>query len=321
MFLNCTRSTHLRSITPQRFETDRFLPATLNTRASPVLFLDNSQDDARRELAAEIRENEVQPQKLRADAAERDLSELRQAAHGWLAAAHASKLEAVAEARENGFAEGRGDLLEQLERSRRERLALREEVLVARTEAVDAIAAMGEAGAAALVKSRDVWRAEGRAAAEQELLAGEDVASEVREAFAAYVVSAHEQRLAAVARERERAGEAARELSRELARANEMLAALSKERSTETEDRRDPALNEVAAVPAAIVSSAPENPSTTDTLQPSFSTSATTTAAVSQPIEGGAAAAAATAVAAAAAAVKLATSSSFWQECGGGQKW
>lgn len=134
----------------------------------------------------------------------------------------------MAEARENGFAEGRGDLLEQLERSHRERLALREEVLVARTETVDAIAAMGEAGAAALVKSRDVWRAEGRAAAEQELLAGEDVASEVREAFAAYVVSAHEQRLAAVARERERAEEPTREISRELARANEMLAALSK---------------------------------------------------------------------------------------------
>ncbi|CAN0488102.1 unnamed protein product, partial [Ectocarpus sp. 12 AP-2014] len=162
----------------------------------------SSQDDARRELAAEIRENEVQPQKFRADAAERDLSELRQAAHGWLSAAHALKLKAVAEARENGFAEGRRDLLEQLERSHRERLALREEVLVARTEAIDAIAAMGEAGAAALVKSRDVWRAEGRAAAEQELLAGEDVAAEVRDAFAAYVVSAHEQRLAAVARER-----------------------------------------------------------------------------------------------------------------------
>lgn len=206
---------------------------TLNTRASFVRSPsppNNSQEDARRELAAEIREEEVQPQKLRADAAESDLSELRQAAHGWLSAAHALKLEAVAEARESGFAEGRGDMLEQLERSHRERLALREEVLAARTEAVDAIAAMGEAGAAALVKSRDVWKAEGRAAAEQELLAGEGVESEVREAFAAYVVSAHEQRLAAVARERERAGEAARELSRELARANEMLAALSKVR-------------------------------------------------------------------------------------------
>ncbi|CAM9455544.1 unnamed protein product [Ectocarpus sp. 12 AP-2014] len=180
---------------------------------------------------------------------------------------------------------------------------------------------MGEAGAAALLKSRDVWRAEGRAAAEQEPLAGEDVAAEVREAFAAYVVSAHEQRLAAVVRERERAGEAARELSRELARANEMLAALSKERSIETEVTHDPTLNEVAAVPAAAVSSAPENPSTTGAVRPSFSTSAATTAAVSQPIEGGAAAAAATAVAAAAAAVKLATSSSFWQECGGGHKW
>ncbi|CAM9455615.1 unnamed protein product, partial [Ectocarpus sp. 12 AP-2014] len=87
----------------------------------------SSQDDARRELAAEIRENEVQPQKFRADAAERDLSELRQAAHGWLSAAHALKLEAVAEARENGFAEGRGDLLEQVELSHQERLALREE--------------------------------------------------------------------------------------------------------------------------------------------------------------------------------------------------
>lgn len=137
----------------------------------------------------------------------------------------------MAEARESGFAEGRGDLLEHLERSHRERLALREEVLAARTEAVDAIAAMGEAGAAALVKSRDFWRAEGHAAAEQQLLlARDDVELEVREAFAAYVVSAHEQRLAAVARERERAGEAARELSRELARANEMLAALSKVR-------------------------------------------------------------------------------------------
>ncbi|CAN0107170.1 unnamed protein product, partial [Ectocarpus sp. 13 AM-2016] len=291
-------------------------------RASPVFLLNNSQDYARRELAAEIRENEVQPQKFRADAAERDLSELRQAAHGWLSAAHALKLEAVAEARENGFAEGRGDLLEQLERSHRERLALREEVLVARTEAVDAIAAMGEAGAAALVKSRDVWRAEGRAAAEQGLPAGEDVAAEVRDAFAAYVVSAHEQRLVAVARERERAGEAARELSRELARANEMLAALSKERSIETEVMQDPILNEVAAVPAAAVSSAAENPSTTAAIRPSFSSSAPTTAAISQPIEGGAAAAAAAATAvAAAAAVKLATSSSFWQECGGGQKW
>lgn len=97
----------------------------------------------------------------------------------------------------------------------------------------------------------------------------------------------------------------------------------AQERSTETEDRRDPVLNEVAAVPEAAVSSAPEKPSTTAPLRPSFSTTATATTAVSQPIEGGtAAAAAATAVAAAAAAaVKLATSSSFWQECGGGDKW
>lgn len=204
-----------------------------------------SHDENHRALAARIRATEVEPQRLRADAAENDLSELRQATHGWLSAAHALKLEAVAEARESGhadgYAEGRAELQaarasfsEQLAHSRRE-------VAVARSEAFDLVAAAGSAGTAALVKSRDFWRAYGRAegiaaAAGAAGQAGAPVAvavavsdtAEVREAFAAYAVSAHEQKLSAVAAEREASQEVARGLSRELAESNEMLATLLK---------------------------------------------------------------------------------------------
>lgn len=123
-------------------------------------------------------------------------------------------------------------------RSHRERLALREELVVARAETADMVAAAGAAGAAALAKSRDVWRAEGRAEghaaaaiAEKNRMVEEgrganDDGGEVREVFAAYVVSAHEQKLAAVAA----AGERARELSEELERARAALATLSEVR-------------------------------------------------------------------------------------------
>lgn len=146
-------------------------------------------EKARQAAAFEIRKNEAEPQRRRARAAERDLSELRQAAHGWLAVAHTQKLEAVADARSSGFAEGktrgreeatleseeeicslkleldnvRKALSVQRSRSHRERLILREEIANARDEAVGMIAAVGSTGLAALHKSREVWLARGRA--------------------------------------------------------------------------------------------------------------------------------------------------------------
>lgn len=212
-------------------------------------FRPSSHEEARKALAAEIRANEVEPQKTRADAAENDLSELRQATHGWLAAAHALKLEAVAEARKSGHADGYADGRAELQAARAsfsEQLAQsRQEVAAARSEAVDLVAAAGAAGAAALAKSRDVWRASGRAegiAAAAATVAGqagagavagaeEDAAAEMREAFAAYVVSAHEQKLSAVALEREASQKVERRLSRELADANTMLATSLKVRT------------------------------------------------------------------------------------------
>ena len=198
------------------------------------LLRNNSSDEARRALAAEIRATEVEPERLRADSAEKSLAELRQATHGWLSAGHALKLQAAEEARKGGFAEGyaegRAELSEKLLRSRRE-------VAAARAETVELVAAAGAAGAAALAKSRDVWRAEGRAegvaaekAAAEKAAAAADGGDGLREAFSAYVVSAHEQRLSAVAAEREAGGKVARSLSRELASANEMLATLLKVR-------------------------------------------------------------------------------------------
>lgn len=146
-------------------------------------------EEARQATACEIRKNEVEPQRRRARAAERDLSELRQAAHGWLAVAHTRKLEAVADATSSGFVEGkmrgreeasleseeeicslklelvnvRQALSEQISRSHRERLILREEIAYARDEAVGMLAAVGSAGLEALHKSREVWTARGRA--------------------------------------------------------------------------------------------------------------------------------------------------------------
>lgn len=248
----------------------------------------------------------MEPEKRRADAAEAGLSELRQAAHGWLSTAHTLKLEAAAEARASGFSEGRvrgrsegsgeaeAEMLSlrtelgaareafaaQLTLARKERLALREEVLEARTEACDMVAAAGAAGAAALTKSREVWVAEGRvegyaggmaeglaegraagraegmmegralgrgdtnkelavrvrnaergpapaAAAEEDAMQAE---VELREAFAAYVVSAHEQKLRMMATEKEASRAVARGLSEELVGAREVLATLLKVR-------------------------------------------------------------------------------------------
>lgn len=182
----------------------------------------------------------MEPERLRADTAEKDLAELRQATHGWLSAGHALKLQAAGEARKSGYAEGyaegraelqaaRASFSEQLLRSRRE-------VAAARAETVELVAAAAAAGTAALSKSRDFWRAEGRAegvaaaAAERAAAAAAADGGGLREAFSAYVVSAHEQKLSAVAAEREAAGEVARDLSEELASANEMLATLLKVR-------------------------------------------------------------------------------------------
>lgn len=196
----------------------------------------NRSDEARRAIAAEIRASETEPERLRADKAEEDLAELREATHGWLSAGHALKLRAAEEARESGYAvgyaEGRAELLAERAASSEQLLRSRREVAAARAETVELVAAAGAAGAAALSKSRDVWRAEGRAeglVAAAEQAAGADDGG-VREAFSAYVVSAHEQKLSAVAKEREAAGEIARALSRELASANEMLATLLKVR-------------------------------------------------------------------------------------------
>lgn len=247
----------------------------------------------------------MEPQRQRADAAEIGLSELRQATHGWLAAAHELKLGAAAEALEKGYSQGRSQGLsdgalaaetetdrlrkqlhaareafsEQFSRAGRERLALREEIVEARNEAVDMVAASAAAGAEALIKSRSLWKAEGRAEGFSEGLekgfqegflsqgypqaegpsrgemaegivslsspeAGrvpveeerratianqeEAFASNVmlRETFAAYVVSAHEQQLRVVEAERRVSAEAQRGLSEELAKAHEMLAKL-----------------------------------------------------------------------------------------------
>lgn len=183
----------------------------------------------------------MEPERFRADTAERDLAELRQATHGWLAAGHALKLQAAEEARKSGYAEGyaegraelraaRAAFSEQLLRSRRE-------VAAARAETVELVAAAGAAGAAALSKSRDVWRAQGRAegiaavAGERAVTAAAAADDDgLREVFSAYVVSAHEQKLSAVAAERQAAEEVARDLSGELASANEMLVTLLKVR-------------------------------------------------------------------------------------------
>eukprot|EP00903_Cladosiphon_okamuranus_P016183 g14934.t1 len=215
-----------------------------------------SSDEARRVLAAEIRANEVEPERLRADAAEENLAELRQATHGWLSAGHALKLQAAEEARKSGFAEGYAEGRAELQAARAEfseqLLRSRWEVAAARAETVELVAAAGAAGAAALTKSRDAWRAEGRAegveaAAAEQAAEGSSAGDGLRAAFSAYVVSAHEQKLSAVAAERRASEEAARDLSRELASANEMLAALLKERAWGTEIRRDSALDETAA--------------------------------------------------------------------------
>lgn len=233
----------------------------------------------------------MEPERRRADTAEAGLSELRQAAHGWLSTAHVLKLEAAAEARMSGFSEGRirgrsegageaeAEMLSlrtelgvareafaaQMTLARKERLALREEVLEAKTEACEMVAAAGAAGAAALTKSREVWVAEGRvegfsrgvadglaegrafgradvneelaarvtdAERGQAAAAGGAVEAEVklREAFAAYVVSAHEQKLRMMATEREASRAVARGLSEELVDAREVLATLLKVR-------------------------------------------------------------------------------------------
>ena len=159
----------------------------------PALLLKHSQvslaEDAREATAREIRANEVEPQRRRANAAETDLSELRQATHRWLALAHVLKLEAAADARASSYAEGRTHgreeaslkseaeklllreelvktkqvLLEQSSRSRLERQALQEEVVEARHEAVEMLREAGAAGMIALNKSREVWMAKGRA--------------------------------------------------------------------------------------------------------------------------------------------------------------
>eukprot|EP00904_Undaria_pinnatifida_P007104 jgi/Undpi1/3523/HiC_scaffold_16.g06895.m1 len=219
---------------------------------------------------------EVEPQRKRADAAETELSELRQATHNWLAAAHALKLEAAAEAHAKGYldghAQGRAEaeleaeaekntlrtelhtareaLSGQLSQARRERLALVEEVATARSEAVEMVAAVGAAGTAALTKSRTAWLAEGRA-----------------EGFAAGL--AHKT-----------AGESAD----------------VGERIAEIQERRDSALDEItAAAAAAPEAQLPLNPK-------EFA-----------PWPGSA-----SAVDVTADALKVVSSSSFWQECGGG---
>lgn len=267
---------------------------------SPLISHASRAEEARTALALEIRANEVEPQRRRADAAEAGLSELRQAAHGWLSAAQVIKLEASAEARAKGYSEGRargrseGELeadakmrslraevhqareafLDLLARSQRERLSLREEAVEARNEAVEMVAAVGAAGAAALAKSRDVWVAQGRAegfasglaeglaegsavgreegraqgradagielgarvrGAEEREAAAVAAASEageaevkLREAFAAYVVNAHEQKLRVAGTAKEESWQVTRGLSEELASAREMLAELLK---------------------------------------------------------------------------------------------
>lgn len=294
-------SSHAPNILPRPPPPPPLTPFRTNTRNSHA----SRAEEARIALALEIRENEVEPEKRRADAAEAGLSELRQAAHGWLSTAHTLKLEAAAEARASGFAEGRvrgrsegageaeAEMLSlrselgaareafaaQLTLARKERLALREEVLEARTEACDIVAAAGAAGAAALAKSREVWVAEGRvegyaggmaeglaegraagraegmvegralgrgdankelavrvseaergpaAAAAEEDAVGAEV--ELREAFATYVVNAHEQKLRMMATEKEASRAVARGLSEELVAAREVLATLLKVR-------------------------------------------------------------------------------------------
>lgn len=190
----------------------------------------------------------MEPERLRADTAERELAELRRATHGWLSAGHTLKLRAAEEARKSGhadgYAEGRAELQAARAKFSEQLLRSRREVAAARSETVELVAAAGAAGAAALSKSRDVWRAEGRAEGVAAVTTEQAVADDggVRAAFSAYVVSAHEQKLSALAAEREVAGEVARDLSEELANANEMLATLLKV-------RRSPGARE-AAVPS-----------------------------------------------------------------------
>lgn len=260
-------------------------------------------EKAKEALALEIRAKEVEPERQRADASESKLSELRQAAHGWLATAHALKLEAAAEARVNGYTEGRergrseGKVAVEAEtrslqmelhearevfselllRSHGERLSLKEEVVAARGETVGVLAAAGAAATVALTKSREASLAKGRAEgfeagrlqglaegvasgraeglalgradAEVELsertraaeegkvtaltaaAEGEKAGAVVREAFAAYVVHAHEQRLTAVATEKEASRQVVGGLSEELANSQEALAKLLKVRT------------------------------------------------------------------------------------------
>ncbi|CAN0179824.1 unnamed protein product [Laminaria digitata] len=169
---------------------------------------------------------------------------------------------------------------------------------MARSEAVDTVAAIGAAGAKALTKSRKASLAEGRAegfAAGLAQKTAERSGVRLREAFAAYVVSAHEQKLRVVAKEKVSSADMARGLSSELASAREMLAGLLQERIAEMQDRRDSALSEIAAAAAA----APDAklPLNLPGLAPWPGTAAADVAAD---------------------ALKVVTNAPFWQECGGG---
>lgn len=222
-------------------------------------------EENRKALMCEIRQNEVEPQRKRADAAEAELTELREAAQGWLSTAHASRMEAAAEARATGYLQGRSEasaeanaenlslrselkethdtLADHRARSREERLVLREAVAEARADAYTLVSKAGTAGTAAIEASRDDWRAQGytegfaqgQAHAEAELtprlIAAESSGkttraeeTQLRDAFAAYVISAHEQRLKIIATERAASKERVEYLAEELAGTRSALA-------------------------------------------------------------------------------------------------
>lgn len=130
--------------------------------------------------------------------------------------------------------------------SREERLVLREAVADATQEAYSTVAAAATAGATAMEVSRDMWKKQGkmegekegfeagRAAAEAEFrprleaveaarAAAAFAETELREAFAAYVIRAHERKLELVAAERAGTQEMVQGLAEELAKARGVL--------------------------------------------------------------------------------------------------
>ncbi|CAM9797616.1 unnamed protein product, partial [Choristocarpus tenellus] len=148
-----------------------------------------------------IREEEVEPQRRRADAAEASHNALRASSMEWLTANHIAKLEAVESTRNELRAEHdviRADLESQLgeqadeilsleEKGTRSLLALREGLMTFHKEK------LVEQGKS---HQREMLDLEERATAVEEDLA-QAIASEgrLREAFSAYLISAHEQKL------------------------------------------------------------------------------------------------------------------------------